>query len=82
MNGRPYTMKANPEDDYTNDGLQYHLKLMYDTGFIDGKDISTADGPDFLIRRLTWTGHDFLDAARTKRSGNLHPKEQTKRQRP
>lgn len=59
-----FFLRANEEDPYTNEEMQYHLLLMYDAGLIDGRDCSTSDGPDFLIHGMTWHGHDFLDAAR------------------
>ena len=44
--------------------LQYHLQLLYEAGLIHGLDASSLDGPAFLPTRLTWHGHEFLEASR------------------
>lgn len=58
--------------------LQYHLRLLMDAGYIEGKDLlqSTKDskldvhrmmveeGAPILVTRMTWDGHDFLDTVR------------------
>lgn len=45
----------------------YHVRLMIDAGLVDGcisEDV-TSDAPQHSwIDGLTWSGHDFLDAAR------------------
>jgi len=55
------------ELDITAAGAQavsYHLALLHEAGLIDAIDVGSHDGDDFLVRRLTWDGHEFLDAAR------------------
>jgi hypothetical protein len=37
---------------------------MADAGLLSVIDTSTMDGRDYLIRQLTWAGHEFLDATR------------------
>jgi hypothetical protein len=49
--------------------LAYHVQLLIDAGLVEGTvHYGASRGrriPDaFHIQRLTWTGHDFLDAAR------------------
>ena len=44
-----------------------HIALMIDAGLIDGEaepDSNMPGGGIFVITKLTWTGHDFLNAAR------------------
>ena len=49
-------------DEYT---IAEHGRLLLDAGLIEGEVIATFGGPPRLwIRRLTWGGHEFLDAAR------------------
>lgn len=47
--------------------IQYHLDLMYEAGFLSGEPLLSSSS-DRLIgvvpSRLTWKGHEFLDAAR------------------
>lgn len=53
-------------DGYTTDQIGYHAKLLADAGLLEGKS-STGVGQNvyrFKPRRLTWKGHEFLDAAR------------------
>jgi hypothetical protein len=44
----------------------YHLNLLLQAGYIEGHDVTTHghDGPQVLPSRMTWEGHDFLDAIR------------------
>ena len=43
-----------------------HVALLEEAGLIDAHITRyvSSDPPDFVIRSLTWYGHDFLDAAR------------------
>jgi len=44
-----------------------HIALMIDAGLIDGEahpDPGMKGGGIFVINKLTWAGHDFLNAAR------------------
>jgi len=43
-----------------------HMELLLDAGLAEG-DVSEylGGGVDAMIFRLTWTGHDFLDAIRS-----------------
>lgn len=51
---------------YSNDEVVYHLVLMMDKGLIEGviRPLSGLHTPLVLVNRMTWTGHDFLDACR------------------
>ncbi|MEM5663385.1 DUF2513 domain-containing protein [Bacillus cereus] len=52
-------------DQFTEDEIDYHLKLMVDAGLIDGQAKRVMGGGLMVnVRGLTWQGHDFLDAAR------------------
>ena len=43
----------------------YQIALMNDAGLVQADCVSTAGTPvSAVIFRLTWAGHDFLDAAR------------------
>jgi hypothetical protein len=48
--------------------LGYHTQILIDAGFVEGTvrySNRRRHAPDvFHIQRLTWAGHDFLDAAR------------------
>jgi hypothetical protein len=60
---------ASPPPELTNYSQQevfYHLVLMKEAGLIDAYFIEGNDVLPVGVRniRLTWAGHDFLDAAR------------------
>ena len=58
-------------DSFTPAEILYHCVLMHEAGLIDGEMVSDLDcDGDGLIERLTWQGHDFLDAARDDRLWN------------
>ena len=42
--------------------ISYHVMLLAEAGLIEAKKI--CDGGAWLPMRLTWEGHEFLDAAR------------------
>jgi len=44
--------------------ISYHLKILCEAGLVDALDASSMDGPLFIPRSLTWSGHEFLDASR------------------
>jgi hypothetical protein len=62
--GKPIVLGPDEVDLYTNKEIQYHLGLMTEIGFVKSSDMSSKDGKLYLIKGLTWSGHDFLDAAR------------------
>jgi len=52
--------------------IQYHIDLMFEAGFLsyETANSSTSDRLIYALPfRLTWKGHEFLDAARSDTSG-------------
>lgn len=49
---------------YTPDQIDYHVEILCDAGLIDATYQRTFGSSFWMIRRLTWSGHDFLEAAR------------------
>ena len=51
---------------YTEDQLIYHAALLIEAGLVDGSIIPGEEGYPAMttVNRMTWSGHDFLDAAR------------------
>lgn len=45
---------------YTNDEIVYHIALLVEGGYIDAVDVSSMSGVNFIIKRLTFDGHQFL----------------------
>ena len=44
--------------------VSYHVMLLHEAGFIVGQDLSSDDGLEWLPKRLTYKGHEFLDTVR------------------
>jgi len=53
--------------DYTQEQLDYHVELAIEAGLIEG-DLLNPHG--FYVRKLTYAGHEFLDAARSETMWN------------
>ena len=52
-------------DGYTEDQIGYHAYLLVDAGLATGAEATSwAEAPKYLLRNLTWAGHEFLAAAR------------------
>jgi hypothetical protein len=51
---------------YTAEQIGYHAYLILDAGLAEGDrvDHMASDGPEAILRNLTWVGHEFADAAR------------------
>ena len=44
---------------YHENVVKYHLKMMIETGFVAGKDVSTMSGENYVITGMTWQGQDL-----------------------
>ena len=59
------TASAIAVEGYSKEQIVYHAKILLDEGLILASDSSgMAVSRDVLISRLTWSGHEFIDAAR------------------
>lgn len=45
--------------------VSYHVKLLSDAGLIEAIDASDFGGLKWIPLRLTWSGHEFIDATRS-----------------
>lgn len=59
----PFFTKRTEIAGFDTEQVAYHAMLLMDAGLIDGEDAST-NSANVLVRRLTFEGHDFLDAVR------------------
>ena len=55
----------NYPEHYSSEEVAYHVMILAEGGLIEAQDLSTMDGFDCKPKRLTWHGHEFLDAARS-----------------
>ena len=49
------------EDGYPLEAIHYHVQLLNDAGLIQADELVPGQ---WWPERMTWTGHEFLDAAR------------------
>ena len=49
---------------YSPDQISYHVMLLNEAGLIEANDLSTLGGPKWTPKRLTWAGHEFIEASR------------------
>lgn len=55
-------------EQYTEEQKVYHMALSIEAGFVDGEIIKNSEGFPVVTAaiRLTWKGHEFIDAARNE----------------
>lgn len=53
---------------YEPSQIAYHVGLLHEAGLLYAEDWTHMDSefPEWLPARLTWAGHEFLDAARNE----------------
>jgi hypothetical protein len=49
----------------SDEEITYHIMLLDEAGLIEAEDLSTLSGMCWKPKRLTYSGHEFLDAARS-----------------
>ena len=52
------------DGDWSVEEINYHIALLIEANYLKG--LVAPNGSYFMIDRLTWEGHDFLDAVRSK----------------
>jgi len=57
---------------FTVEERAYHVQLLIDAGLVEGMAVRGANGEftGAAVSRLTWSGHDFLDASRDNKTWN------------
>ena len=51
---------------YHENIVKYHLKMMIETGFVAGKDVSTMSGENYVITGMTWQGQGLWSNIKEK----------------
>ena len=49
-------------DNYSDEQISYHVKLLRENGLIEAVDASSTDGIAWMPTGLTWEGHDYIEA--------------------
>lgn len=57
-------------DNYQQEVVAYHVLLLSEAGLIEAINLSAGSSISWKPRRLTWEGHEFLDAARDNNRWN------------
>lgn len=53
-------------ENYSEEEIAYHLKLLSQAGLIDAEDISKSTQEiRWRVHSLTWSGHEFVEASRS-----------------
>lgn len=47
---------------HTDQEVSYHIMILHQAGLLEGVDFSSTGGLAWKAKRLTWEGHEFLDA--------------------
>lgn len=51
---------------FTGEQIAEHVRMLCEAGLVEGVATSTERGVRWSELRLTWIGHDFIDAARNE----------------
>jgi len=49
---------------YSPDQISYHVMLLNEAGLIEANDLSNLSRTEWRPKRLTWAGHEFIEASR------------------
>jgi hypothetical protein len=52
-------------ENHSSPEIAYHVMLLNEAGLIDAQDMTNSvDGLSWFPKRLTWAGHEFLEASK------------------
>jgi hypothetical protein len=51
--------------EFSREQITHHIRLLDEAGLIDAEDLTNMSGSEWKAKRLTWAGHEFIDAARS-----------------
>ena len=56
-------------EEYTEEQIGYHVLIMIEANLLEGEEVSELGSPSpmGMASRMTWEGHDFLDACREEK---------------
>lgn len=56
-------------DDRSAEAVSFHIQLLLDAGYIEAIEFKTLSRlyPDFIIKRITFSGYEYLDSVRSDR---------------
>jgi len=60
-------IKASDFPKHPEELVNYNIHLLYQASLIEAIDVRTLCAPlDYIVMRLTWSGHEFLDSIRSQ----------------
>ncbi len=62
----PFAASEVEIDGYDSERIAYHAALLHDAGFLVGAEHHTVRGMNFVVQRMTFSGHEFLEAVRRR----------------
>lgn len=62
--GKPVGWVKLSVPDRSEEEVSYHVELLQEAGLIEAEEMSSLASYEWLPKRLTWDGHEFLDAIR------------------
>lgn len=51
----------------SDEAISYHVMLLDEAGLLEAEDLSSLSGTCWKPKQLTYSGHEFLDAARSNK---------------
>ena len=63
---RDFNYQATRDKGYNDSQINYHLELLIEAELVEGQIIRTYGGSSYMIKKLSWSGHEFLDSARNE----------------
>jgi hypothetical protein len=60
-----YISQVSVPDEFDGPTVGEHIALLIDRGLVEGE-VYQVKGPSFMIMRLTWEGHDFLQSVQNE----------------
>lgn len=51
---------------YSREQTSAHIRLLAEAGLIDAEHLTSMDGAAWKAKRLTWAGHEFIEAAKNE----------------
>jgi hypothetical protein len=67
-NHKEATLSEVKLEEFSDEQVAYHVNLLAEADYITGysSQALTQNVPEWIEVRLTWTGHEFIDAARNE----------------
>ena len=55
-----------PIEGWKPEEINYHIRLLCQAGYVDAISVAAMGDDEWIVRSLTWNGHEFLEASRNQ----------------